>query len=251
MVHPALHKLTIDRSECEARPGMMWAARARDGDEGMLMVHMCVECTRLPLGRWAMMGLVVGTMLVAGMLVIRMWLVAPELRMAHCLMVLALVLIVFNRTEAAKAATHKSAKAHSSTIMSMQGQLQAMQQFCMVLQQQQLPPPTYAPQQQHRGRRGSLSRNDPGGAGRGYPATAYQQPTMVQHHLQPSTPFKRFNNWNYCSTHGGDIHNTHTSGMCRHPGPSHNPSATRANRMGGSTAGLHKTILPSATGCAC
>jgi hypothetical protein len=39
----------------------------------------------------------------AGALVIRKWLVAPELRMAHCLMVLALVLIVFNRTEAAKA----------------------------------------------------------------------------------------------------------------------------------------------------
>ncbi len=50
-----------------------------------------------------MMGLVVGTMLVACALVVRKWLVAPESRMAHCLMVLALVLIVFNRTEAAKA----------------------------------------------------------------------------------------------------------------------------------------------------
>jgi hypothetical protein len=39
------------------------------------------------------------------------------------------------------AARHKSVKAHSSTIASMQGQLQAMQQFCMVLQQQQTPPP--------------------------------------------------------------------------------------------------------------
>jgi hypothetical protein len=50
-----------------------------------------------------MMGLVVGTMLVAGALVVRKWLVAPELRMAHHLMVSALVLIVLNRTEAAKA----------------------------------------------------------------------------------------------------------------------------------------------------
>ncbi len=50
-----------------------------------------------------MMGLVVGTMLVAGALVIRKWLVTPELRMAHRLMMLALVLIDFNRTEAAKA----------------------------------------------------------------------------------------------------------------------------------------------------
>jgi hypothetical protein len=103
MVHPALHKVRTDSSECEARPGMMWAAWARGGNEDMLMVHVCVECTRSPLGRWAMMGLVVGTMLVAGASVVRKWLVAPELRMAHCLMVLASVLIVFIRTEAAKA----------------------------------------------------------------------------------------------------------------------------------------------------
>ncbi len=50
-----------------------------------------------------MMGLVVGKMMVAGTLVIRKWLVAPESRMAHRLMVSALVLIVFNRTEAANA----------------------------------------------------------------------------------------------------------------------------------------------------
>ncbi len=144
------------------------------------------------------------------------------------------------------AATHKSIKSHSSTIASMQGQLQAMQQFCMVLQQQQPPPTTYAlPQQQH-GRHGSLCCNTPGGASRDYPALAYQQPTTVECHLQPFAPFKKFNNWNYCSTHGGDIHNTHTSGTCHHPGPLHNPSATRANTMGGSTVGLHKTILPSA-----
>ena len=50
-----------------------------------------------------MMGLVVETMLVAGVLVVRKWLVALELMLAHRLMVLALVLIVFNRTEAVKA----------------------------------------------------------------------------------------------------------------------------------------------------
>jgi hypothetical protein len=50
-----------------------------------------------------MMGLVEGTMLVAGTLIIRKWLVASESRMAHCLMMLALRLIVFNRKEAAKA----------------------------------------------------------------------------------------------------------------------------------------------------
>ncbi len=71
---------------------------------------------------------------------------------------------------------------------------------------------------------------------------------MAECHLQLFMPFKKFDNWNYCSTHGGDIHNTHTSGMCRHPGPLHNPSATRANTMGGSMAGLDKMILPSASG---
>jgi hypothetical protein len=67
-----------------------------------LMVHVCVECTSSPLGRRAMMGLVIGTMLVAGALVVRKWLVVPELRMAYRLMVSALVLIVFDRIEAAK-----------------------------------------------------------------------------------------------------------------------------------------------------
>jgi hypothetical protein len=103
MVQPALHKLTTDRSECEVSPRMMWVVQAGGGNEGMLMVHVCVECTCLPFGRWAMMGLVVGTMLVAGALVVRKWLVVPELRMAHRLMVLVSVLIVLNRTEAAKA----------------------------------------------------------------------------------------------------------------------------------------------------
>jgi hypothetical protein len=50
-----------------------------------------------------MMGMVVGRILVAGALVVRKWLVAPESRMAYLLMVLGLVLIVFNRTEAARA----------------------------------------------------------------------------------------------------------------------------------------------------
>jgi hypothetical protein len=94
MVQPALHKLTTDRSECEARPRMMWVVRAHGGNEGMLMVHVCVECTHLPSVRWAIIGLVVGTILVVGASVVRKWLVKPESRMAHCLMVLVLVLIV-------------------------------------------------------------------------------------------------------------------------------------------------------------
>jgi hypothetical protein len=50
-----------------------------------------------------MRGTSAGTMLVAGASVVRKWLVAPESRMAHRLMVAALVFIVLRRTEAASA----------------------------------------------------------------------------------------------------------------------------------------------------
>jgi hypothetical protein len=46
------------------------------------------------------------------------------------------------------AATNESVNAHSLTIASMQGQLQAMQKFCMALQQQQPLPLIYSLQQQ-------------------------------------------------------------------------------------------------------
>jgi hypothetical protein len=49
------------------------------------------------------MGAAVGSMFVAGKLVVRKWLVAPELRMAHHLMVLALISIVLTRIEAVRA----------------------------------------------------------------------------------------------------------------------------------------------------
>ena len=92
--HPALHKVTTDRSECEARPGMMWAARALRGRARMSSVHVCVECTLSPLGRHAIIGVVVCCTFEAGALVVRKWLVAPESRMAQWLMVLALVVTV-------------------------------------------------------------------------------------------------------------------------------------------------------------
>ncbi len=40
----------------------------------------------------------------------------------------------------------------------------------------------------------------------------------------------------------------HTSATCGNHSPTHNPNASRANIMGGSTAGMHKTILSSARG---
>jgi hypothetical protein len=102
-VHPALHMVTTERREWDARPGMMWAAHASAGRSGRSRVQVCVDCTLSPFGRRAIRGTVAGTMLVAGASVVRKWLVAPESRIAHCLMVVASVAIVWRRTEAASA----------------------------------------------------------------------------------------------------------------------------------------------------
>ncbi len=102
-VHPALHMVTTDRREWDARPGMMWAALALTGSAGRSRVQVCIDCILLLLGRWAMRGTATGMILVAGALVVRKWLIAPESRMAHCLMVAASVVIVLRRMEAARA----------------------------------------------------------------------------------------------------------------------------------------------------
>ncbi len=102
-MHPALHMVTTERREWDARPGMMWAALVPTGSTGRSRVQVCVDCTLSPLGRRAMRGTVAGMMLVAGALMVRKRLVAPESRMAHRLMVAALVVIVLRRTEAARA----------------------------------------------------------------------------------------------------------------------------------------------------
>jgi hypothetical protein len=64
----------------------------------------------------------------------------------------------------------------------------------------------------------------------------------------PPSPIKKFNNWNFCHTHGGNIHNNHTSAICVQPGINHQHATTRSNTLGGNNKGLHKTILPGATG---
>jgi hypothetical protein len=53
-------------------------------------------------GRWAMRGTAAKKMFVAGALVVKKGLVAPESRMVHCFMVVALTLIVLRRMEAAR-----------------------------------------------------------------------------------------------------------------------------------------------------
>jgi hypothetical protein len=157
---------------------------------------------------------------------------------------------------AAYAATQETIKSQAASLTTMQGQLSNIQQFCMAVSQQ---PPSmiyqpssnnYAPTQHqlttyNRGGRG-------GGQGRGGHGGGNQQPTWygfggagAQTQRAP-TPFKRYENWNYCFWHGGDVDNVHTSETCGRPGPTHSRYGTRANMMGGSAAGMHKSILPSA-----
>jgi hypothetical protein len=69
----------------------------------MLRVHVCEERTGTPFKRRATVGMAVGNMFVAGAWVMRKWLVAPESRRAHGLMVLAPISIVLRRNEAARA----------------------------------------------------------------------------------------------------------------------------------------------------
>jgi hypothetical protein len=64
----------------------------------------------------------------------------------------------------------------------------------------------------------------------------------------PPSPIKKFNNWNYCHTHGGNIYNNHTSTTCAQPGVNHQHAAIRSNTMGGNNKGLLENILPGATG---
>jgi hypothetical protein len=60
-------------------------------------------CTLSPFGRQALRGTAASTILVAGALVVKKWLIAPESRMAHHFMVAASSLIVLRRMEAARA----------------------------------------------------------------------------------------------------------------------------------------------------
>ncbi len=150
------------------------------------------------------------------------------------------------------AATQETMKSQADSLVTMQNQLANIQQFCMAIGQQP-PCSLYAPTQQqckfiNHNKRNGGSQN----SGHGVP----QQSTMSygnpggsqQQALHPPTPYKCWEDWNYCHTYGSDVDDTHTSAMCGKPGPMHNPNAGRANIMGGLVAEMHKTILPSAFG---
>jgi hypothetical protein len=107
------------------------------------------------------------------------------------------------------------------------------------------PPPTYqqqgppAPPYAHPPAPMPPPTNPPPGFGAypppnsGYNSMPYQQ--------QRPPHVKRYNNQNYCWTHGADIDDNHMSHTCRRPAlPYHQPQATRYNTMGGSQRDLQK-----------
>jgi hypothetical protein len=178
---------------------------------------------------------------------------------------------------AAYTATQESLRNNNASINAMQGQ---MKMLCNALGNQ--PPagmPQY-PQQSNQGRQaqggqrvqqqnqcqqgqprgGGGGANNGGGQNRLYrgnntghgnnPGITFNSgggsyPT--QGTSNPPSPFKKFINWNYCHTHGCNIHNNHTSATCAQPSVNHQPAATRSNMTGGNNKGILKTLLPGAT----
>ncbi len=56
IVHLVLHIVTMDSNKCEARPGMICAAQALGGRDGMSRVQVCVDSTLVRFGRRATRG---------------------------------------------------------------------------------------------------------------------------------------------------------------------------------------------------
>jgi hypothetical protein len=118
---------------------------------------------------------------------------------------------------------------------------------------QQPPSSGYVPAQQQCTFTNHIKYNGGGqGNGRGFT----QQPTMnyggtgsgQKQNIHPPNPYKRWENWNYCHSHGGDVDYNHTSAMCGKPGPMNNPNTSCTNIMGRSVTKLHKTIFSLASG---
>ena len=81
--HPALHRLTTEISECDARCGSTCACRAFSGKFSSCNVHVCVVQIVSPFGNFARIGVAAGCMFVKGAVVVRKWLLAPESMIAQ------------------------------------------------------------------------------------------------------------------------------------------------------------------------
>jgi hypothetical protein len=176
----------------------------------------------------------------------------------------------------AYAATQESLRNNNASINAMQGQIQML---CNTLDNQ---PPAGMPQypqqtnqgcqaqgrqrgqQQNQGQQGQPSGGG-GGTNNGGGQNGLYRGNNTSHGTNPGStfnsgsgsyptqgtsntlcPFKKFNNWNYCHTHGCNIQNNHTSTTCVQPGVNHQHVATRSNMIGGNNKGIFKTILVGA-----
>ncbi len=102
-LHPALQSVATLMSECDANPGMMWERCAAAGSLDKSNMHMCVDRTWSSLGMHAMMGLLASCTLVMGAPVVRNFLIVPESKITHLLMVSMLMLTVQRSAAAASA----------------------------------------------------------------------------------------------------------------------------------------------------
>jgi hypothetical protein len=115
------------------------------------------------------------------------------------------------------AATQETMKNQADSLVTMQTQLSNIQ-LCMNVGQQ---PPSrgYAPTQQQRT---FTNHNKHNGGGQGNGICFPQQPTMnyggtsggQQQNIHHPYPYKLWENRNYCSSHGGDVGDNHTSATC-------------------------------------
>ena len=168
-------------------------------------------------------------------------------------------------TNASLSSQNNQLQAQLNEIQSQLNAINFAQQQLQKPQQQNPPPQSYTipPQQQiqlrnTRGRGGqiqtrggrTLNRNQ-----QNWPTTQNICLPTNNHNMQnpsifvgsqqqnPNNIYKRYNNWNYCFTHGFDVGNGHTSATCRFPNWNHNYNATRNNIMGGSIKNVNK-IMP-------
>jgi hypothetical protein len=82
----------------------------------------------------------------------------------------------------------------------------------------------------------------------GPPAAPWQQPQQPNwqqpRNVQPAHPnAKKYNNTNYCWSHGADISDAHTGWSCRRMANGHQQQATRQSTMGGNPKDLHKVWM--------
>ena len=150
-----------------------------------------------------------------------------------------------NNFGATFAATQESLRSNNATISTVQGQLQML---CNAIGKQ--PPPNMIQFHQPPNGQGLRSRSRRGGGrgggapnggdgGGGYSGGGNNPPQYSGVSFpqgggaynggdggynnppgapKPPSPVKRFENWNSCHTHGGDVDDNHTSATCTRPG---------------------------------